>query len=111
MKSKSGSLEPHNPAEETPFYRLRLFVAGNEPNSVKARAVLSRLREKYLQDRCEILVVDVFENFQAAIDYQVVAVPALIVDYPLPQKTIVGSLSDEEKLLAGLGITRKEDLL
>lgn len=96
----------------TPSYRLRLFVAGQEANSVKAVAVLSRLREAYLSGRCELSIVDVFEDYQAAIDQHVVAVPTLIVESPPPRRVIVGSLADEEELLTALGIHRdpKRDL-
>ncbi|MBW1700354.1 MAG: circadian clock protein KaiB [Deltaproteobacteria bacterium] len=86
-----------------PLYRFRLFVAGDEPNSLKAKAVLSRLCDEHLKDRCEIRIVDVFEDYEAAIDYGVSVVPALIVEAPPPPRTIVGSLSDEDKVLAALG--------
>jgi len=99
------------PANETtggaPLYRFRLFVAGDEPNSLKAKAVLSRLCDEHLKDRCEIRIVDVFEDYEAAIDYGISVVPALIVEAPPPPRTIVGSLSDEDKVLAALGLHGK----
>jgi protein-disulfide isomerase len=49
-------------------------------------------------------VVDVFQNYQAALEYQVVAVPTLIIEEPPPVRYIVGSLSDEAVLRAALGI-------
>lgn len=107
MKPKTGRQKTDDPAGGTPFYRLRLFVAGDEPNSVKARAVLSRLCNDYLGDSYEIHVVDVFEDYQAAIEHRVIVIPALIVEAPPPAKTIVGSLSDEGKVLAALGLTEK----
>ncbi len=107
MKPKKGRQKTDKPAGGRPFYRLRLFVAGDEPNSTKARTVLSRLCDERLRDRCEIHVVDVFKDYQAAIDHRVIVIPALIVEAPPPGKTIVGSLSDEGKLLAALGITEK----
>jgi circadian clock protein KaiB len=86
-----------------PFYRFRLFVADDEPNSLKAKAVIARLCDTRLKGRCEVRIVDVFEDYQAAIDNGVIVVPTLIVDAPPPAKTIVGSLADEEKVLALLG--------
>lgn len=85
-------------------YRFRLFVAGDEPNSLRARAALARLCDERLKDRCELMIVDVFEDYQAAIDHGVIVVPTLIVEAPPPAKTIVGSLDDEEKVLAALGL-------
>jgi len=106
MNSKTGK-PGKNGAEKKPFYRFQLFVAGNEPNSIKARAVLARLCGARLKGRCEMRIVDVFEDYQAAIDHGVVVVPTLIVEEPPPAKTIVGSLSDEEKVLALLGLLGK----
>lgn len=95
--------------KEYPLYRLRLFVAGEEPNSVRAKAVLTRLCKDVLKNRCEVQIVDVFEDYQSAIEYGVSVVPALIVESPPPVRTIVGSLSDLDKALAALGLAREED--
>lgn len=93
-------------------YRLRLFIAGQEPNSVRALNVLTRLKEEHLKERCELVVIDVFQNYQVAIEEHIIAVPALIVESPPPRRVIVGSLTDEERLLAVLGRDPKglEDL-
>jgi circadian clock protein KaiB len=106
MNSKTGKPDKSG-AGKKPFYRFRLFVAGDELNSLKARAVLARLCDTYLKDRCEMQIVDVFEDYQAAIAHGVIVVPTLIVEAPPPAKTIVGSLDDEEKVLALLGLAGK----
>jgi circadian clock protein KaiB len=90
-----------------PRYRLRLFIAGNEPNSAKAKAMLARLCDAYLRDDCQVSVVDVFQDYQAAIEYQVMVVPTLIVEWPPPVRSILGSLTDEDKVLAVLGLLKK----
>ena len=92
---------------EDDFFRLRLFVAGDEPNSLKARATLFRLCDQYLRDRYDITIVDVLEDYQAALRHQVTVVPTLMVDAPPPERVIVGSLSDEDEVLAALGFTRE----
>ena len=107
MKAKKGDPEKDDSSGDLRFFRFRLFVAGDEPNSIKARAVLARLRDEHLKDRCEMRIVDVFEDYQAAIDHHVIVVPTLIVEAPSPKKTIVGSLGDEEKVLAALGLAGK----
>lgn len=103
MNSKTGNLDKGGTPKK-PFYSFRLFVAGNEPNSLKAKEVLARLCDVYLKDRYAMQVVDAFEDYQAAIAYGVIVVPTLIVEAPLPVKTIVGSLTDEAKVLAALGL-------
>lgn len=101
--------ESARPADERipdgPYYRLWLFVAGDEPNSVRARTAVARLCDVHLRGRCEIEIVDVYEDYQAAIDHKVIMVPTLIVESPLPRRTVVGSLSDEARVLAALGIS------
>lgn len=106
MNSKTGKPDKSG-AKKKPFYRFRLFVAGDEPNSFKARSVLTRLCDKHLKDRYEIRVVDVFEDYQTAMAHGVIVVPTLIVETPPPARTIVGSLADEEKVLALLGLAEK----
>ena len=91
-----------------PAYRLRLFVAGGEPNSTRALSVLERLCRETLKGRCRLQVVDVFKDYQAAIEHKVVAVPALVVESPPPRKVIIGSLAEEEKVLEALGLKKRE---
>jgi len=86
---------------------LRLFVAGNEPNSAKAKAMLARLCDAYLRNDCQVSVVDVLQDYQAAIEYQVMVVPTLIVEWPPPVRSILGSLTDEDTVLAALGLTKE----
>ncbi|GAB4374134.1 MAG: hypothetical protein Kow0042_18520 [Calditrichia bacterium] len=109
MVSKSPKRETKKTDNPKPPYQLRLFVAGDEPNSAKARAVLTRLCREYLKDRHNIEIVDVFENYELAIENNIVAVPALIVESPPPRRVIVGSLNDENKVLATLGLLDKEE--
>lgn len=107
MAPEFDDLGAGSPTVDKPLYRMRLFVAGNEPNSARARDVLARLCAAHLQGRCEIEVVDVFEDYQAAISHHIVAVPTLIVEAPPPRRVIVGSLADEGKVLAILGLPEK----
>lgn len=94
---------------EQPFFRLRLFVAGDEPNSTQAKAMLFRVCDKHLKGRYELHIVDVFEDHQAAVAHQVVAIPTLIVESPPPRRYIVGSLHDEDRLLFTLSLVKRED--
>ena len=96
-----------NAAGDVQFYRLLLFVAGNEPNSMKAREIIYRLCDEHLQECYEIRVVNVLDDYQAAIDHHVMVVPSLIVETPLPVRTIAGSLGDEGKVLEALGLSGK----
>ncbi len=84
-------------------YRFRLFVAGNEVNSEKAKKTLFRLADTYLAGRHEIIVVDVMQDYQAALEHRIIAVPTLLVEHPF-ERVIVGSLSNEMAVLEALGL-------
>lgn len=98
-------------SEEGGKYCLRLFVAGDEPNSKKAEETLKRLAETRLRGLCTIEVVDVLNDFRAAIENNILVVPTLVVEGPDPPVKIIGSLSDVRKVLDALGLPNEEELL
>jgi circadian clock protein KaiB len=87
------------------IYILRLFTAGDEPNSKQARENLERLQETYLKMPHKKEIVDVLEDFQMALENNVLVTPCLILASPLPKVTVFGNLSDTEKVLAALRLT------
>ncbi len=101
MSREASSPERGSKGHEV--YRFRLFIAGNEVNSEMARATLFRLAETYLPGRHEIVVVDVMQDYEAALKYGVIAVPTLLIEGPV-ERVIVGSLRDEQAVLAALGL-------
>jgi circadian clock protein KaiB len=85
-------------------YKFRLFIAGNRPNSILAKRNIKEICLSHLSNSCELELIDVFEDFSAAIDEQIVVAPVLIVDQPIRAK-IIGNLQDKAKVLAVLGLT------
>ena len=83
---------------------LRLYVAGQTPNSIKALANLKRICEEHLKGRYEIKVVDLLDNPQLARRDQIVAIPTLVRRLPPPVRKIIGDLSNTERVLVGLGL-------
>ena len=53
-------------------------------------------------------MIDLREQPRLAKGEQIVAVPTLIKELPLPLRRFIGSLADKEKLLVGLDIRPKE---
>ncbi len=103
-----------SPAEDGPdgaalqtVYRLRLFVAGEEANSRQARTNLERLCEEYLAGRVEVEIVDVLQDFRAALAERVLVTPALVIKQPPPRTVVFGNLSDTSRVLAALGIEKR----
>lgn len=103
---------PARPRKSAPrkpvIWKLRLYVAGQTPTSLRAFANLKAICEEHLKGRYQIEVVDLRKNPQLARGDQIVAVPTLVRRLPLPLQTIVGDLSNTVLLLVGLDL-RKVD--
>ncbi len=81
---------------------LRLFVAGDGVNSYLARINLEKLLACLTDTDCDVTVIDVLEDPQAAFDHGVTVTPMLQILDPGPGKTIYGNLSDASVVLAAL---------
>jgi circadian clock protein KaiB len=88
------------------MYHLRLYVAGQSPKSVRAVENLRRVCEEHLSGRYEIELVDLVENPHLARGDEIIAVPTLIRKLPEPIRRIIGDLSDAEKVLVGLQLSK-----
>ncbi|MBC7842208.1 MAG: circadian clock protein KaiB [Gemmatimonadaceae bacterium] len=88
-----------------PALKLRLYVAGNGPNSVLARHNLATLCTTAFSDVCDLEVVDLLEFPHRAIADDVVVTPTLLRVSPLPALRVIGNLSDAGKVLAMLRAT------
>ena len=91
-------------AQETAEWELRLYVAGQTPNSVRAFANLKSLCEEHLAGRYRVEVIDLLVNPALAKGDQIVAVPTLVRKLPEPVRKIVGDLSKTERVLVGLDV-------
>ncbi|HVH89442.1 MAG TPA: circadian clock KaiB family protein [Terriglobales bacterium] len=85
-------------------WELRLYVAGNTPNSIAAFGNLQQICEEHMGGRYRIEIIDLFENPQLARGDQIVAVPTLVRRLPTPIKKIIGDLSNTERVLVGLDL-------
>jgi len=88
-----------------PQYDFRLYIAGTNLNSVQAIENVRRLCRILRPSRCELDIIDLYQQPGLAKRDDVVAAPALIKISPLPRKTFIGDLSDFARVIAGLGIT------
>lgn len=85
-------------------YVLRLYVVGNSPRSRWAIRNVRKLCDQHLAGRCDLEVHDLNQEPWLARDAQIVAAPTLVRERPLPVQRIIGSLSDIERVLVGLGV-------
>jgi circadian clock protein KaiB len=94
-------------AAETELWILRLYVAGQSPRSLRALANLQRLCAQDIDARYRLEVIDLYQQPELAQCEQVVALPALIKRLPEPTRSIVGDMSNTERVLVGLDLLRR----
>ncbi len=85
-------------------YLLKLYVTGASDRSQRAISNLIQLSELHLQNRHEIVIIDVLEQPQVAEAEKILVTPTLIKEFPLPKVRIIGDLSDTHTILLGLNI-------
>ena len=78
---------------------LRLFVAGNETNSVLARENLERIVEKSQIDPSLVEVFDVYEDHHTALDNKIFLTPTLLIGLPSTVARVVGNLQDVDRVV------------
>ena len=91
----------------TPCYFFVLFVIKDAENSKRAQTNLERLCEKWLAGKYQIDVVDVVDDFQSALDYNILLTPSVVVKHPEPQLTIHGDLSDPQNFIDALNLDQE----
>ena len=85
-------------------WKLRLFVAGETPKSIRALANLKVLCEKHLKGTYQIEVIDLLEHPELARGNQIVAIPTLEIKLPQQVQKIIGDLSNTDRVLVGLAL-------
>lgn len=89
-------------------YVLKLYVAGNTPNSVRALKTLNDILDREFRGVYALKVIDVLKNPQLAEEDKILATPTLSKILPPPVRKIIGDLSDREKVLIGLDLLYEE---
>jgi circadian clock protein KaiB len=95
--------EPLQPAAT---YWLRLYIAGNTARSRRAIQNLQRICAEHVPMPIDLDVIDIYQQPELAGQQQIVAVPSLVRALPLPVRRIIGDLSETERVLQRLELTR-----
>lgn len=90
-------------------YVLRLFVTGASQKSLQAIDNLKRLCEENFAGHYQLEVLDIHQQPGLAAKEQLLAVPTLIKDLPLPVRRLIGNLSNTKDTLKHLGVADNED--
>jgi circadian clock protein KaiB len=83
-------------------WELRLYVADWEPRSAAAMVNLKRLCEEHLLGRYTIEVIDLLKAPQRSLEDQILAIPTLVRRLPLPERRVIGTLSNGPAVAADL---------
>jgi len=83
---------------------LRLYVAGESPNSVIAKRNLRAAIVHLADHQAVVELVDVLAEPERSLRDGVLVTPTLIRVAPPPQRRVIGNLRDRAALLAGLGL-------
>ncbi|MEO6874840.1 MAG: circadian clock KaiB family protein [Opitutaceae bacterium] len=91
-------------SQPPPFFKFRLYVADDTPNSSVARFNLDALCRAHLPGRHEIEIVDVLLDPTRALADGIFMTPMLVKLTPAPVRQILGTLSQTETVLQALGL-------
>jgi circadian clock protein KaiB len=83
---------------------LRLYIAGQTPKSLAALTNLRRICDEHLKGKYQIEIVDLVKTPQLAQGDQILAIPTVVRNLPMPIRKIIGDLSNTERVLVGLDL-------
>lgn len=102
MRDAGASFAAADAAAEQ--YDLCLYVTGMTPRSARAIENVRAFCGRHLQGRHTLRIFDLYQQPALAREEQLVAAPTLVKRTPLPQRRLVGDLSDQERVRAALGL-------
>ena len=86
---------------------LRLFVAGATDRSQQAILRVRDLCATGGNERCELEVIDIYQQPALARTNQIVATPTLIIEFPPPLRRFIGNLANINGLFIELDLIKK----
>ncbi len=96
---KTNSSKPGSGAS----LRLRLYVAGDAPNSVAAKANLAAVLSEHAV-RAHVEVICVLADPERGLRDGVLVTPTLVKAAPPPERRVIGNLRDRKVVIAALGL-------
>ena len=84
--------------------RVRLYVAGESPNSRRAVANLHDALAGLPEDQVELEIIDVLREPHRGLGAGILMTPMLVRVAPPPERRVLGNLNDRVILLGALGL-------
>jgi len=103
-KTRRKTKTPQSKEARPKAYVLRLYITGQSSLSSASVRNLLHACQSHLDGQYDIQVIDICQQPELARAAQIVATPTLVKARPAPIRRLIGNLSDQEQLLAGLGI-------
>ena len=100
----SASFEAAVAARRAEPVVLSLYISGPTPRSAQALVHVRELCERFLTGRYRLTVVDLSQSPALASRHQIVAAPTLVREQPLPERRLVGDMSNGASILRGLDV-------
>jgi circadian clock protein KaiB len=82
---------------------LRLYVAGDAPNSQQARQNLAAVIDAAADD-VQLEIIDCLADPLRSLNDGIVVTPTLLKVEPEPRKTVIGNLADTDYLRRTIGL-------
>lgn len=76
------------------------------PRAGRAIENVRAICDEHLEGRYDLEVVDVYQQPALAKVEQIIAAPTLIKKFPLPLRRIIGDMSNRDRVLEGLDLSR-----
>ena len=84
---------------------FRLYITGASPNSSRAITNLKNIFERYLGSHYELDIIDVYQQPQVVRSIDIIALPLLVRKMPLPERRLIGDMSDRDKVIKSLELS------
>ena len=105
MAKRRNRLNGNAAATAGQWFVLQLYIGGASPNSLQALTNIRTICDQHLSGRCQMEVVDIYQQPERAALDQIVAVPTLVKRLPPPLRRWFGPLSDSRQVLSAFGQT------
>src|SRR5687767_1754159 len=89
---------------KTSRVRLRLYVAGNAPNSIRAITNVKAICAEHFAVGYALEIVDLMQQPLRPLADEIIVTPTLLRLSPRPARRAIGDLSDTAQVLLILGI-------
>src|SRR5688500_10907763 len=99
ISSRSVSWKNAEMTERAELLKLRLYVAGNAPNSLRAVANTKAICADHFPAAYELEIVDMLQDPSRALADGVIVTPTLLKLAPGPVQRLIGTLNDRSQVL------------